>query len=1213
MMQRSFKNKSEVGFGALLFVLLFLSMCKIAPAQSNEGSISGNVTDPSGALVPGAQITAKGVNTGATYQTVSSTSGGYNFANLRIGAYDITANAPGFSAASVKGVIVQVGTTSSLNITLATGNVNQTVTVSGDAPTIETESADVGTVVTTKQVLDLPLALGSTVQAMRSPEAFVFLTPGTVGPGTNGSGSNGASTGGAFQSKVSGGQNYGTEIILDGASTYRSENGSSFDEAAPSVEALSEFRVETSTMPADLGRTTGGIEIFSTKSGTNSFHGDAYDLFRNEDLDANSWFNNYQGLPRVLDKQNDYGGTLGGPVWIPKIYNGKNKSFFFFSWEQYRQNQGGVSTTTVPTAAEKNGDFSSTLNRNQIVGANPCDGTNIYAGEIFDPSTTRIGAGGAPCRTSYLSETGKNAIPSSQFSPIGQKLLSYYPNPLNSNATNNYSLPFSFPLLDTTMTIRGDQNLGDRDKLFASYTSRDNNRFSTNPIFDNPGGQGRNQDFFTHYIRAGNDFTITPSLFDHLNVGFNRTNSKNVGAGVRLGNGANWDQVLGIAGASGPMFPGIGAGESTITGFGDNVDNDTIDYGWRVNDILDWASGKHDMKFGVDYRYQIYEPGSINNTSGTFNFGRAETAGTTGGAAGLSGNGVASMLLGQIDNANLVAYASQAKWLSHYYALFMEDSYKASSTLTVNYGLRWEVDSPRHEAHGNTSNLSLSAPNPAAAGLPGALVFAGKGPGRNGSVSETWAYTWPNDFAPRVGFAWAPAAAHNKTVFRGGFAIYYGAITYADFGNDLQTGFQSNPTLSSPDGFSPAFNLASGFPAYKAPPNLDPSQANFAGNPANAYVDSSYGRPAMVNNWSFDIQQQLATDLILDVGYVGQHSTHLRSSFDPINSLNPSYFGLGQLLNSPVGSPQAQAAGIKLPYAGFSPTRNVAESLLQFPQLFAPNTDCCLENLGQSSYDAFELRLQRRFHSGLNLLASYTWSKTITDADSVLPAFASFSGGGSIQNPFNLKGEKSLSNQDIPQNLVLSYIYELPFGKGKKFLNHGAFANAVLGGWSVSGIQTYHSGQPENFCCASGIPFFTGAIRYDLVPGQQIFSQAFLMGNYNPVTDSIFNKAAFIDPNAPARIQAGGAFQLGDSPRTLGSVRSFFYTAEDFNLLKRTQLSEHSDILLQVSLLDAFNRHIFDNHVNVDRNPNDANFGIMNPNDVILGPRRIQIQLKLEF
>ncbi len=1205
--------RTLIGRSCLLVSAVSL-LCLVALAQTNEGSIAGNVLDQSGAVVPGATVTAKNTATGNTYTTTTTSSGSFTFPSVTLGTYDVTVTAPGFQTSQRQGVVVQVATQSTLQITLQPGEVTQTITVNAEAPTIQSESADIGSVVTTRQVLELPLALGSSVQAMRSPEAFVFLTPGTVGPGTNGASQNaGISQGGPFESKISGGQNYGTEVLLDGASTYRSENGSSFDEAAPSVEALSEFRVETSSMPAEYGRTTGGIEIFSTKSGSNTFHGAAYDLFRNKDLDANTWYNNYQKLPRVPDTQNDYGGVLSGPVWIPKLYNGKNKTFFMFSWEQYRQSVGFSTTSTVPTAAEKSGDFTADLGPQ--TGTNPCDNSPVFLNEIFDPASTRT-VGGVLCRTSYLAETGKNAIPASVQSAIGQKILSYYPNPTNNNRVNNFTYAGSYPLLDTTMTIRIDQNIGDKHKLFAMYDSRDNNRLSNSPTWGNaasPGGP--TQDFFTHYARAGEDWSIGPTMLNHLNLGFNRTNSKNYGAGVQYGNGQNWDSVLGITNVSGPTFPAINPNTPNISGMGNTNFGDTIDYGYRVNDGFTWVKGKHTMKFGVDYRYQIYEPGSLSNTTGTFNFGCGETAAAS--ALGLnscaaSGNGIASILLGQVDNANAEAYASQAQWRSHYYALFAQDSFKVSPTFTLNYGLRWEVDAPRYEVHGNTSDISLTAPNPAAGGRPGALVFAGKGPGRNGIVDETWANTWHKDFAPRIGIAYAPAKFNNKLAIRAGYAIYYGAVTYADFGSDLQVGFQALPSFSSVNGFTPAFNIASGFPAYTPPPNLNPAQSNFTGNPANAYVDPSYGRPAMVNNWSMDIQGQLATDLILDVGYVGQHSTHLRSNIDPINNLNPAYFHLGTLLTAPLSSPQAVAAGIGQPYPGFGTGRQVAEALLPYPQFFALNTDCCLENLGQSSFDALEVSLQRRFHAGLNLMASYTWSKTITDADSTLPFFANLAGGGAIQNPFNLSQEKSVSNQDVPQNFVLSYIYELPVGKGKKWLNKGGFSNVVLGGWSISGIQTYHSGQPEAFCCATGIPWFDGAIRYNYVWGAQIYSQAYLNGNWNPVTTPIFSKAAFVDPNSPASIAAVG-YQLGDMSRTLGTVRSFFFKSEDFNIMKRTHLSERTDILFQMSWLDAFNRHIFDSHVNIDLNPNDTNFGILNPGATIMGPRRIQLQLKLEF
>jgi hypothetical protein len=1209
--------------GGLIAILAALTLSVTAVGQANQGSIAGTVTDPSGAVVVAAKVTAKETSRGTTYQTVSTSAGTYRFPNVNIGTYDLTVNVTGFKTATLKGVEVQVATTAALDIRLAAGTINEIVVVNADAPSVQSESSDVGTVVMPKQALELPLVLGSSVQAMRSPEAFVFLVPGTVGYGSA------SGNGGTFESKISGGQNYATEVLLDGSSMYRSENGSSFDETAPSVEAISEFKVLTSTLPAEFGRTTGGIESFSTKSGTNSYHGVAYDLFRNDDLDANTWANDNRiafnptaatrnTFRTPADKQNDYGLTMGGPVRIPHLYNGKDKTFFFFSWEQYQQKSGGVTTSTVPTAAERTGDFSAVLNTGNVLGTNPCDGTPIYEGEIFDPATTKT-VGGVQCRTAFMNEPGNtgNVIPSGSFSSVGQNILSYYPAPLNGGLSSNYSFPFSFPIKDTTTTVRIDQNISAKGKAYFTYSSRENHRISTTPAFAGPAGYGRTQIFTTHYIRFGYDYVITPAMLNHFNVGYNRTNSANIGTGVIQGKGkTDWDQKLGITGLSGVMFPSIGTGPNGAgqgyTAIGDNVDGDTIDNGIRVNDTLNWVRGKHDYKFGIDWRYQQFNPLNFQNTSGTFNFGRGQTAGTQA-TSTLSGDAFASMLLGNLANANATAYTSQPKWLRNYYGLFFQDSYKVTPTLTLNYGLRWDLDQPNREAHGNTSNVSLTTPNPGAGGLPGALVFAGSGAGRNGRSDERWANTWKKDFGPRLGFAWAPAALGGKTVFRGGYGILYAAMTYADFGGFNRTGFQANPAFSSLDGFSPAFNLNSGFPAFTPPPNLDPAQLNFTGP---QYTDPSYGRPAMIQNWSFEIQKELTTDLIMDVAYVGQHSTHLRSNFNAVNSLNPKYLSLGPLLLASISSPQAVAAGITPPYASFPSTAIVAQALVPFPQYFGFNTDGALENLGQSTYNALEASLQRRFHNGLNLMASYTWSKTLTDADSALPFFATLAQSAGPQNSFNKQGDKAISNQDLPQNFVLSYVYELPVGKNKKFLSRGGITDKVLGGWSVSGVQRYESGQPLTFCCATGIPAFAGSIRFDQVPGQPLYSSAYTGGHFVPSTNPalnqpIFNAAAFNDPNSGVNLAARGTYAFGTMPRVTGAVRMPVYASEDFNLLKRTKITESTDILFQVSFIDAFNRHVFNRPP--DLNPNDAAFGLINPDNTLLGPRKIQLQLKFEY
>ncbi|MGA7217820.1 MAG: hypothetical protein WBX38_05875, partial [Candidatus Sulfotelmatobacter sp.] len=945
------------------------------------------------------------------------------------------------------------------------------------------------------------------------------------------------------------------------------------------------------------------------------------------------------------DKQNDYGLTLGGPFRIPHIYNGKDKTFFFFSWEQYRQSNGGTQTSTVPTTAELGGDFSATLNTGTVLGTNPCDGTPIYQGEVFDPATTQT-VGGVECRTAFMNEPGStgNIVPSSRFSAIGLNLLSYYPAPQNSNLVGNYTFPYSFPILDTTTTFRIDQNITSKSKAYFTYSSRNNARISTTPEWAGPAGYGRAQFFSTHFIRFGYDYAFTPTMLNHVNLGYNRTNSANIAAGVGEGGGVDWDAKLGISGASGRMFPAIAPGEGAIAGFGDNVDGDTIDNGFRFNDSLTWVHGKNEFKMGYEQWYQQYSPLNFQNTSGSFNFARGQTAGTAL-TSNLSGNGIASMLLGELNSANVTAYASQARWIRSYFAGFFQDSYKATRTLTLNLGIRYEIDEPQKEAYGDTSNISLTQPNPGAGNLPGVLVFAGKGAGRNGNVDERWANIWKKDIGPRFGFAWAPAMFNNKTVIRGGYGIIYGNLQYADFGGFNRTGFQANPSFNSANGFDPALQIDSGLPSYPAPPNLDPTQLNFTGP---QYTDPSYGRPPMVQNWSFEVQHQLASDLIMDLAYVGGHSTNLRSNYDAVNTLNPQYFSLGAALNNTIG---AQSA-VPLPYATFPTNAIVAQALVPFPQYYGFNTDGALENLGQSTYNALEAQLTRRFHNGLNLMASYTWSKTLTDADSALPYFATLHQGGAPQDVFNKNGDKAISNQDLPQNFVLSYVYELPFGRNKKFLSHGGVVDRIVGGWSVSGIQRYESGQPIAFGCATGVPAYNDCIRFNYIPGASIFSQAWRdkSGKFVPITAStyaagdpgipIFNpldtatnavSPAFDDPNSSQNVTARGTYAFGTSPRVDGAIRMGPYLSEDFNLLKRTKITESSDVLLQVNVLNAFNRHVWNRPS--DLAPQDSSalltqsnglgggFGVVNWNSFsttggggyLLFPRRIQLQLKVEF
>src|SRR5215472_2473515 len=1198
-------------------------------SQSDRGAIAGTVLDSSGGAVQGATVTSTNANTGVVYRTTSTDTGAYRIPDMQVGVYDVTVTAVGFKTSEQKGVVVQINTTSSLDVTLQAGDVKETLTVISDTPRLQTETSDIGTVVSERQIMELPLAVNATGQShLRSPETFVFLTPGTSGPGTADDPS------GIFQAKLAGGQNFGNEVLLDGASTARADSGSSFDQTAPSVEALQEFKVTTSTVPAEFGRTTGGVESFTTKSGTNVYHGTLYDIFRNEDLNAKEWFQNLKGQPKDIDKKNDYGGSFGGPVWIPKLYKGHDKTFFFFSWEQYRQKQGSTATSSVPTAQERAGDFSFLLNPANVLGTNPCDGTQIIQGQIFDPSTTRT-VGGVQCRTAFPN----NKVPLS--STVAQNILKFVPEPTSAN--KNQLLPNFFfttvnPILDTTWSVRIDHSFSDRNKLFFSFSKRDQESINGSPDLPPPvDGGAFNHPFVTDYYRVGFDHFFSPALLNHLNVGLNRIYNNNVASSA---NGTDWPAKLGILGAHGPIFPEISFAANTIqglTGYGTAQFDANYINSLVVADSVSWTRGRHSVRFGVDWRAYQYSIIDRSHESPGLGFDLAQTAvDATLSGAGKTGDAFASFLIGAVQNWSLAVRSHQPRFDSRYVAGYAQDDFKVRSNLMINIGLRYEVETPRSEASNQQSVISLTAPNPGAIGprgpLPGALIFGGSGQGRC-NCSASGAQTYYRDFAPRLGFAYAPDNLFGhlgKVVLRGGYAIYYGPLDYGDFGQSLTDGYTASKSATA--NFAPVIPLDSGIPSFPPPPNLDPAQLNGSfgfGFGGPTYIAPSYGRAGMVQNWSLEAERQLAPDLILSLGYVGTRATRLRSSLAQINNLNPKFFPMGNTLNQDIST-----TTIPLPFTGFS--GNVGQALRPFPQYGGIDTDCCLENVGQSSYHALLAKVERRFHNGLNLLASYTFSKTLTDADSALPTFAQFSGGSLVQNSYNLKGEKSLSYQDIPHTFVLSYIYELPVGKGKKFLDKGGIANEVLGGWQVGGVQRYQSGQPISFSCNGGqfggpITGYDGCIRLSRVPGQPLLSPT--ASSFDPAAPTIpggpqpgctenntngtfsapagvttyFNCAAFLDPNASGLVTQRG-FVFGNMPRITGEVRSQKYINEDFSIIKLWGFTESQNLTLKADLVNAFNRHVFGRP---DTGPADGTFGAVF--GTVDRSRKVQFALRYQF
>ena len=1241
--------------------VLWLLMVGGAVAQSDRGTIAGTVFDSTGAAVAGASVTLKGVDTGSVYKTVSSSSGGYRVNDLAIGRYDVTVEATGFKTSVQKGVEIQINTVASLAITLQLGNVKEEVTVLADAPTVQTDSSDVGTVVEDKQIHDLPLSLNSTGQSfVRSPETFIFLTPGTIGQGTVGD----HASAGIYETKISGGQNFGTEILLDGASVQRSDSGSAFDQTAPSVEALTEFKVTTSTPSAEFGHTSGGVESFTTKSGSNKYHGSVFELFRNEALDANSWNNDFSGAPKPRDRQNDFGGALGGPVRIPWLYNGHDKTFFFFAWEQYRNRHGlSNSLQTLPTSAERGGDFSALLGPGLTTGGtspqpiiNPCTGEQVLQGQIFDPSTTQV-VGGQTCRMPFAGNKITN------LSGVAQKVLGYLPEPNLAGTPDGNGVPGTVQnflngsvtdhVVTTQTSFRIDENVTDKNKLFFSYHSREQNFLNANgfdlPAPLTPGGEYYNY-YFTHYLRFGWDYIVSPSVLNHLTVGFNRVYTASKGPSV---NGSDWESVLGISGASGPTFPqfqfnGAQYGNS-YSQWANNSFSLQVPNALVVADSVSWTKGQHSFRFGFDWRSYQYSLENTGIQSPAYTFSNNETSFTPPSQntnTSLTGDPFASFLLGLPDIETLTSTSHFSRWAQNYYAMYAQDDFKARKNLTLNLGLRWDIETPRHEAIGAQSVLSLTAANALSPGQPGALVY-GK--------SATGASTYFKNFGPRIGFAYSPDFVKN-TVIRGAYSIYYAPLTYSDFGGSLASGTTASPNFQSSDHFTPVQSLDAGFPSYQPPSNAqDPTLQTFTQS-GPTYVAKDYGKSGMVQNWDIEIQHQLATDLIFSMGYIGQHATRLRSNLAQVNTPNPVYNSLGAALGYQVdgsdgknGPAILSSLGVTVP-SWFTPgwdsgscgssCNTIYQLLRPFPQYWNITTNCCLENLGQSTYNALQTKLERRFRNGLNVLASYTYSKTITDADSSFSTETGFNSNVfGAQNPYNLRGEKAVSYQDIPHAFVLSYMYELPFGPGKKYLNHGV-ASKVAGGWQISGVQRYQSGSPaviNEFSTAP--PQGPGNYRLSLIPGVRPLNQhpvqwspsnktwdssctatngIFSNTPPNPVTGSPGNPgtgpgncAAFEDPSA-ASISAGGGYVFGNIPTVVSWWRSPGYKNEDFAILKRTSITESKDILFKLDIPNAFNRHVFGG---IDGWPGDQFFGVPggSGHGVVNAPRNIQATLRFEF
>lgn len=566
----------------------------------------------------------------------------------------------------------------------------------------------------------------------------------------------------------------------------------------------------------------------------------------------------------------------------------------------------------------RGGDFSALLTTS-VLGTNPCNGTPIFNGQIFDPATTRS-VNGVLCRTAFAG----NRIPTNRITAVGNNLLKYYPVPNGAGTFNNFTINQPYPITNTTYTIRIDHNLSTNNKLFGSWTARQNTSQKNARTLPDPVDPNQwNQNFVTHLFRFGLTSSINTHLVNQFLMGLNRTNAKNFN--VSAGGSTNYSQLLGITNINSPEFPNTAVGESVPAlsngNFGDPVDN-----GLRFTDTLNIEHGHHNLRVGGDFRYQQLI--TFNGPIPRLNFSRAQTSAAANSAFTTnSGNGVASLLLGVPSSGSIQTYSSQPRWLSSYWAVFAQDDYKVLPNLTLNLGLRYDVDLPRRESRNRTSNFSETAIDPLS-GKPGALIF-----GTTCNCNANWIKPWYGDIAPRLGFAYTPLAGNAKMVLRGSYSILYAPLFYSDGGSQMNTGYKANSSFTSVNAFSPAFDLTAGFPAFTAPPVLNPSY--FEGQVvASNYIRPDMNRPAMTQQWNLEIQQELAPDLIFTLGYVGERGTHLRSNLENINNVPKRAFALGDNLNRTLA---ANTAGITAPFASFTSlfgnSVQTAQALRPFPNI----------------------------------------------------------------------------------------------------------------------------------------------------------------------------------------------------------------------------------------------------------------------------------------
>lgn len=1139
---------SRHAFAPVAALALGLVLCRAARAQQGTGSIFGTVTDPQGAVVAGARVEVINAQTGAVFRTQTTETGYYSAPGLPVGSYSVSAERQGFKKTVRTGIRLQVNQNAEINLQLEIGQLAETVEVVAEIPLVDTGSATLGQVIENRRVQELPLN-------GRSALALTLLNAGVIansGPLQSGFGDRGI---GLSSISINGGPNSMNAQMLDGNNNTLSYIG---EVAVPlAVDAVEEFKVQSGTMSAEYGFTAGGAINLVTKSGTNELHGTAYWFVRNDKFDARNTY----AVSKLPLRYNQYGTSLGGPFI-------RNRTFGFFNWEQYLLRRSWPNIATVPIASWREGDFS-----NWYTAA----GVLI---PVYDPDTTRPNpAGAGQIRDVFPG----NRVPRTRFDPITPKILAFWPEP-NKPPINPYTHAQNFQNVGlsktdwTQMHVRVDHRFSDRNSLFVRYSEAEHDTFSpppnagTNFFTDPTVGQDRRDDQTNRNAMLSDTHTFSPTLINNLRVGI----SRQFFTFRAVNGGRDWPRKLGLPPTVPPeQFPLINFGFGAIGG---QAYGTRGSLNWDIQDMVTKVTGSHTLKFGVNVRLPQGSNRQGSALSGNFSFSGLttnpqRTAGT--------GSDLAQFLLGDVTSASCDRVTGNT-FVGHALSWFVQDDWKVSRRLTLNLGLRYDFQKKPVERHDGHISFDPVAREPRT-GMPGVTIFAGRDGQPRSFRKEDYL-----DFGPRFGFA-LDLFGNGRTVFRGGYGIYYPAIHYRDFFGNTQLFSSTTTSYVTSEPGRAAFKFAAGFPY---PPMEAPGAS--AGPSAllgqSASLTESDGRTPLNQQWNASLQQQFGRWLF-DVTYAGNKGNRFISSGYNLNQVDPKVRAqLGLSLFDQVPNPWAGLIPGGL--GGRTVTRE--RLLMAFPYYNAVSIYNPL--MGNFIAHQLQLNVRRSFANGFFVSLAYTAGKTISDSLNTPVNWNLEQNDIGFQDGlYNRRLARAVDPLDVSQRAVVSLIYELPFGAGKPWNPSSPLLRRVVGGWQVNAIGVMQTGTPVIVSGASNYqanrPNATGSAK---LPRSERSAKRW------------FDTTVFYNPPP---------FTMGQVGRTLPDVRNPATLNWDVSMIKNNPLAERLNLQFRA---EAFN---FTNHVNLGRPASgfspgpdgrnaSASFGtITSARDA----RIIQFGLKLQF